>query len=166
MDQIEQMEPVPNRDYLLSFIARNNNGIYINDINTNYYIYNNLVNNYNYYMYNQDFQAVAAGAAAGQNVVTASALETFEKLRIDVCKVSQAQDKSAERSCEDGWSCSVCQSEPKEEEEQEEEQEEQEENEMVKTKCNHVFHSKCLAKWVVIKTSCPMCRASLTMKIT
>jgi len=152
MDEMEQMEPVSNRDYLLQFFAQPNNFYNFN----NFYIYNNIFNNY--YIYSDEFQP----AAAGENTLSpsASALETFERLRIDVCKVpqeAQAQDK-AKDGCEGAYSCSVCQSEQKEENE--------EENEMVKTKCNHVFHSKCLAKWVVIKTSCPICRASLTMKIT
>jgi hypothetical protein len=156
------MEPVANRDFLLAFIASNNNNFYngINDININYYVYNNVINNYHYYMNHQNFQA---GAAA----VAASALETFERLGIDVCKVAEEQaeeqDKSAEHSCEDAWSCSICQIN---EQEEEKEEEKEEVNEIVKTKCKHVFHSKCLAKWVVIKTTCPVCRASLIMKIT
>jgi hypothetical protein len=165
------MEPVANRDFLLAFIASNNNNFYngINDININYYVYNNVINNYHYYMNNQNFQAGAAGGAAA---VTASALETFERLGIDVCKVApqeqaEEQDKAAEHSCEDAWSCSICQiNEQEEEKEEEEEKKDEEVNEIVKTKCKHVFHSKCLAKWVVIRTTCPVCRASLIMKIT
>jgi hypothetical protein len=126
------MEPVANRDFLLAFIASNNNNFYngINDININYYVYNNVINNYHYYMNNQNFQA---GAAA----VTASALETFERLGIDVCKVApqeqaEEQDKSAEHSCEDAWSCSICQINEQEEEKEEEEEKKEEEEERKK----------------------------------
>ena len=112
----------------------------MNNIN-NFYIYNNVINNY--YIYNTGFQAGVASASA-----SASASETFERLRIDVCQYEK------EHSCEDASSCSICQNE-------EQEEEEEEEKEMVTTKCNHVFHSECLKQWVLIKTTCPMCRASL-----
>ena len=36
--------------------------------------------------------------------------------------------------------------------------------EIVRTNCGHVFHSKCLAKWVPHNTTCPMCRQSITKK--
>lgn len=26
------------------------------------------------------------------------------------------------------------------------------------TRCNHVFHSTCLQRWMEVKTTCPMCR--------
>ena len=131
------MEPVPNREFLLQFI---NNSNHNNSIN-NFYIYNNIINNY-YFYYNDGFQAGVVASAS------ASPSETFERLRIDVCQVSQEEK---EHSCEHASSCSICQNEEQEEEEEE----------MVTTKCNHVFHSKCLVKWVIINTTCPMCRASL-----
>ena len=31
-----------------------------------------------------------------------------------------------------------------------------------KTPCGHYFHSKCIAKWIKQKTSCPCCRLDLT----
>jgi hypothetical protein len=132
------MEPVPNREFLLQFF---NNGRYTSNNINNFYIYNNVINNY--YIYNTGFQA---GVVAS---TSASPSETFERLRIDVSQVSQDEK---EHGCEDTYSCSICQNEQEEEEE---------EKEMVTTKCNHVFHSTCLKKWVLIKTICPMCRASL-----
>ncbi len=35
-------------------------------------------------------------------------------------------------------------------------------NEIVKLKCNHVFHLKCLTSWKNINNSCPLCREEIT----
>jgi hypothetical protein len=33
------------------------------------------------------------------------------------------------------------------------------------TKCNHVFHKKCLKKWTTnFNTNCPLCRAQIVQK--
>lgn len=33
------------------------------------------------------------------------------------------------------------------------------------TKCNHVFHKKCLKKWTTnFNTTCPLCRAQIVPK--
>jgi|AntRauTorckE6833_2_1112554.scaffolds.fasta_scaffold71391_1 hypothetical protein len=34
------------------------------------------------------------------------------------------------------------------------------------TKCNHLFHSKCLDKWLTIGNTCPLCRTELIEKQT
>jgi len=34
-------------------------------------------------------------------------------------------------------------------------------SEQIKTKCNHMYHKKCLARWLVDKSSCPICRTNL-----
>jgi len=173
------MEPVPNREFLLDYINHNR----INSRNTNDYnmlnilvrnrtereyielihnIYNNhLINNY---IYNHGFQAAAAEVV--EPVTVASASSTFERLNIDVehhvvVVVSPSQAQASSQNChgdgdDSNACCSICLNA-----EQEAEQEE-----MVKTKCAHIFHSKCLAKWVIQKTTCPMCRTLLTKKIT
>jgi hypothetical protein len=178
------MEPVPNREFLLDYINSHNimnSRNIINDYN-DYNILNNLVRNRaerenidlihniyinhlnNNYIYNHG-QAGAAGAAAAEAVepvTVASASSTFEKFNIDVehhvvVVVSPSQAQASSQNChgdddDSNVCCSICLNA-----EQEAEQEE-----MVKTKCVHIFHSKCLAKWVIQnKTTCPMCRASL-----
>ena len=160
-----KMEPVPNREFLLDYINSHNimnSRNIINDYN-DYNILNNLVRNRaerenidlihniyinhlnNNYIYNH---GQAAAAEAVEPVVVASALSTFERLNLDVSLVSQEENQDSE----DTWICSIC-CENSEEEEIKEER--------VITKCNHTFHSKCLKKWAVQKTTCPMCRASL-----
>ena len=176
------MEPVPNRDFLLDYI---NNRHTINSRNIiNYYnnynmlnisvwnraerenidlihtIYINHLNNN--YIYNYG-QAAAHPAEAVEPVTLASASSTFEKFNIDVehhvvvvvSSPSQAQEPSEHchgNGDDDNACCSICLN--------------AEQEEMVKTKCAHTFHSKCLAKWVIQKTTCPMCRNSLIKKIT
>ena len=164
------MEPVPNRDFLLDYINNRNT---INSRNIiNYYnnynmlnisvwnraerenidlihnIYMNHLNNN--YIYNHG-QAAAHPAEAVEPVTVASALSTFERFNLDVSLVSLVSQEENQDS-EDAWLCSIC-CENSEEEEIKEER--------VITKCNHTFHSKCLKRWVVQKTTCPMCRASL-----
>ena len=114
-------------------------------------IYMNHLNNN--FIYNHG-QAAAHPAEAVEPVVVASALSTFERLNLDVSLVSLVSLVSQEETqdSEETWVCSIC-CENSEEEEIKEER--------VITKCNHTFHSKCLKKWVVQKTTCPMCRASL-----
>jgi hypothetical protein len=133
-------------------------------------IYMNHLNNN--FIYNHGFQA--AGQAV-EPVTVASASSTFEKFNIDVERhvvvVFQASSQHCHGDGDDSNACcSIClNAEAEQEAEQEEEQEEEQEaeqEEMVKTKCSHIFHSKCLAKWVIQKTTCPMCRTSLTKKIT
>ena len=34
------------------------------------------------------------------------------------------------------------------------------ENDKKKTKCNHVYHEKCIDKWFSINHQCPLCRKS------
>lgn len=174
------MEPVPNRESLLNYINSHNimNSRYIiNDYN-DYNMLNILVRNRaerenidlihtiyinhlnNNYIYNHGQAAAAAHPAeAVEPVTVASASSTFERLNIDVehhvVVVFQAQ-ASSEHCHGDGDDsnacCSICLNSDQEA--------------MVKTKCAHIFHSKCLAKWVIQKTTCPMCRTSLTKKIT
>ena len=146
--------------------------------------YNHLINNY---IYSHGGQAAAAAAEAVEPVVAiesvASALSTFERFNIDVehhVVLLPSQAQASSQHCHgdgDGNArCSIClkclnaeQEEDKEEEDKEEEDKEEEDNEkedkekeVVKTKCAHIFHSKCLAKWVIQKkTTCPMCRSSL-----
>jgi hypothetical protein len=173
------MEPVPNRDFLLEYInAANrinnhiinifnnnvvdNNNAYRNEVINNIIYMNHLNNNY---IYNYGFQAAGVQVqpiAASESV--ASALSTFERLNIEVedhVVVPPSQAQASSQNChgdgdDSNACCSICLNA-----EQEAEQEE-----MVKTKCAHIFHSKCLAKWVIQKTTCPMCRNSLTKKIT
>jgi hypothetical protein len=179
-----KMEPVPNRAFLLEHINRhnriNNSNIINNNIDYNivlnraerenieliYNIYINHLNNN--YIYNGGFQAAEA-AAAVQAVVAiesvASASSTFERLNIDVedhvvLSPSQASSQHCHGDGDGDVCCSICLNA-----EQEEEDKEEEEEEMVKTKCAHIFHSNCLAKWVIRKTTCPICRNSLTKKI-
>ena len=185
-----KMEPVPNRAFLLEHIDRHNRINNSNIINNNidYNILNNIVLNRaerenieliyniyinhlnNNYIYNGGFQA--AEAAAVQAVVAiesvASASSTFERLNIDVeDHVVLSPSQASSQHCHgdgdgDGDGdvcCSICLNAEQEEEDKEEEEE------MVKTKCAHIFHSNCLAKWVIRKTTCPICRNSLTKKI-
>jgi len=169
------MEPVHNREFLLDYInTRNVNVINSNIINSNIInIYNNVnrdefINDIIYmnhlnnnYLYNYGYQAVAAAHPAE----AVSASSTFERLNIDVehhVVATPPSQASSSQHCDgdDDACCSIClNSEEKKEEKKEEE-------EMVKTKCAHIFHSKCLAKWVIHKTTCPMCRNSLIKKIT
>lgn len=176
------MEPVPNREFLLDYINHNriNSRNIINDYN-DYNMLNNLVRNraerghidliyniynnhlINNYIYNHG-QPGAAAAEVVEPVVVASASSTFERLNIDVehhVVLLPSQAQASSQHChgdgdDSNACCSICLNA-----EQEAEQEE-----MVKTKCAHIFHSKCLAKWVIQKTTCPMCRTSLTKKIT
>jgi len=131
-------------------------------------------------VHNRDYLlGVIAAAEAVEPVVVASASSTFERLNIDVehhvvvvVSPSQAHEHYHGNGDDDNACCSIClkclnaeQEEKQEEEEKQEKQEEEkQEEEMVKTKCAHIFHSKCLAKWVIQKTTCPMCRNSLTKK--
>lgn len=162
------MQPVHNREFLLNYINNVNviNSITSITIINNFYneefindiIYMNHLNNN--YLYNYGYQAVAAAHPAE----AVSASSTFERLNIDVEHhvVAPPSQASSSQHCDgdDDACCSIClNSEEKKEENKEEE-------EMVKTKCAHIFHSKCLAKWVIHKTTCPMCRNSLTKKIT
>ena len=48
--------------------------------------------------------------------------------------------------------CSICIEQIKPEEAQE----------VVLTKCDHLFHYKCLSSWVIRKQQCPNCKASLS----
>lgn len=32
---------------------------------------------------------------------------------------------------------------------------------LMKTPCNHIFHSKCLEIWIDLKTECPYCRREI-----
>jgi hypothetical protein len=186
------MEPVQNREFLLDYIYHNriNNRNIINDYN-DYNMLNILVRNraerenidliHNIYMnhLNNNFiynhgQAAAHPAEAVEPVTVASASSTFEKFNIDVehhvvVVVSPSQAQASSQHChgdgdDSNACCSICLNAEQEEEQEAEQEAEQEE--MVKTKCSHIFHSKCLAKWVIQKTTCPMCRNSLTKKIT
>lgn len=174
------MEPVPNREFLLDYINHNriNNRNIINHYN-DYNMLNILVRNrterenidliHNIYMNHLNNNFIYNHGQAGQAVepvTVASASSTFEKFNIDVERhvvvvVSPSQAQASSQHChgdgdDSNACCSICLNA-----EQEAEQEE-----MVKTKCAHIFHSKCLAKWVIQKTTCPMCRTSLTKKIT
>ena len=33
----------------------------------------------------------------------------------------------------------------------------------ITTECNHIFHNKCLAKWLLTQNSCPLCRRDLCL---
>ena len=114
-------------------------------------------------VHNRDYLlGVIAAAEAVEPVVVASASSTFERLNIDVehhvvVVVSPSQAQASSEHChgdgdDSNACCSICLN--------------AEQEAMVKTKCSHIFHSKCLAKWVIQKTTCPMCRTSLTKKIT
>ena len=37
-------------------------------------------------------------------------------------------------------------------------------NEYSKTSCNHIFHTKCIEKWVEIKSDCPCCRNKICLE--
>jgi len=185
------MEPVPNREFLLDYINHNriNSRNIINDYNDynmlnilvrnrtereNIELIHNIYNNHliNNYIYNHGFQAAAAEVV--EPVTVASASSTFEKFNIDVehhvvVVVSPSQAQASSQNChgdgdESNACCSICLNAEQEAEPEAEQEAEQEE--MVKTKCAHIFHSKCLAKWVIQKTTCPMCRTSLTKNIT
>lgn len=180
------MEPVHNREFLLDYInTRNVNVINSNIINSNIInIYNNvnrdeLINNIIYmnhlnnnYLYNYGYQAAGAHPVEAVDpliAAVASASSTFERLNIDVEHhvVASPSQASSSQHCDgdDDACCSICLNSEEEEKDKEKDKEEEEEK-MVKTKCAHIFHSKCLAKWVIQKTTCPMCRNSLTKKIT
>lgn len=32
--------------------------------------------------------------------------------------------------------------------------------------CNHVFHVKCVEKWLALRCSCPTCRCSTVISVT
>ena len=122
-------------------------------------------------VHNRDYLlGVIAAAEAVEPVVVASASSTFERFNIDVehhapslCQ-SQAPSEHCHGHDDDSNArCSICLKCLNAEQEEEDKEEEEE---MVKTKCAHIFHSKCLARWVIQKTTCPMCRNSLTKKIT
>jgi hypothetical protein len=142
----------------------NNNSAYRNEVINNIIYMNHLNNNY---IYNYGFQAAGA-----HPVEAVSASSTFERLNIDVEHhvVASPSQASSSQHCDgdDDACCSICLNSEEEEKDKEEEEEKKEEKEekMVKTKCAHIFHSKCLAKWVIQKTTCPMCRNSLIKKIT
>jgi hypothetical protein len=136
------MEPVPNREFLLNYINFNyNNYNILNNNILNLNIYRNHLNN-NILYTNHGFQAVAIESVA-------SASSTFKKFNIDVVVVCEEKDTSCSI-------CLVCLDA--------EQEEEKEIVEIVRTNCGHVFHSKCLAKWVPHNTTCPMCRQSITKK--
>lgn len=171
------MQPVPNREFLLDYINSHNimnSRNIINDYN-DYNMLNILVRNRaerenidlihtiymnhlnNNYIYNNGQAAAAAHhpAEAVEPVTVASASSTFEKFNIDVehhvVVVFQASSEHCHGDGDDSNACcSICLNSDQEA--------------MVKTKCAHIFHSKCLAKWVIQKTTCPMCRTSLTKK--
>ena len=50
---------------------------------------------------------------------------------------------------EDNTECSICL------------QENHHKHKFVKTKCDHVFHKRCLAKWINTKNTCPLCRNNI-----
>ena len=127
-----------------------NNYNHLNN-NNNYNIYINHLNNNLIYM-NYGFQAAAEEAIASVAVAiesVASASSTFKKFNIDVVVVCEEKDTCCSI-------CLVCLDA--------EQEEEKEIVEIVRTNCGHVFHSKCLAKWVPHNTTCPMCRQSITKK--
>jgi len=162
-------------DYnMLNILVRNRAERENIDLIHNIYI-NHLNNNY---IYSHGGQAAAAAAEAVEPVVAiesvASALSTFKRFNIDVeyhVVLLPSQAQASSQHCHgdgDGNTCcSIClkclNAEQEEEDKEEEDKEkEDKEKEVVKTKCAHIFHSKCLAKWVIQKkTTCPMCRASL-----
>lgn len=178
-----KMQPVHNREFLLEYM-NNHNRINSSNIFNNYIDYSILINTIvlntserehidlinniymnhlnNNYIYNYGYQAAAAAAHPTEAV---SASSTFERLNIDVehhVVATPPSQASSSQHCDgdDDACCSICLN-------SEEEEKKEEKKEMVKTKCAHIFHSKCLAKWVIQKTTCPMCRNSLlTKKIT
>jgi hypothetical protein len=165
------MEPVPNREFLLDYINMNNynnHNILNNNNILNLNIYRNHLNNNLIYM-NYGFQAAAEEAIASVAVAiesVASASSTFKKFNIDVVVVdttlpSESSESSASSHVcqEKDTCCSICLVCLDVEQE-----EEKEIVEIVRTKCGHVFHSKCLAKWVPHNTTCPMCRQSIIKK--
>lgn len=126
-------------------------------------------------VHNRDYLlGVIAAAQAVEPVTVASASSTFERLNIDVEHhaplLCQAHEHYHGNGDDGNACCSIClkclnaEQEEEDKEEEDKEEEEKQEEEMVKTKCAHIFHSKCLAKWVIQKTTCPMCRNSLTKK--
>lgn len=174
-----KMQPVHNREFLLEYM-NNHNRINSSNILNNYIDYSILINTIvlntserehidlinniymnhlnNNYIYNYGYQA----AAAAHPTEAVSASSTFERLNIDVEHhvVAPPSQVSSSQHCDgdDDACCSICLNS---------EEKKEEKKEMVKTKCAHIFHSKCLAKWVIQKTTCPMCRNSLlTKKIT
>ncbi len=36
---------------------------------------------------------------------------------------------------------------------------------IINTKCNHIFHNKCLIKWCKISNTCPVCRVEDPLEI-
>ena len=34
-------------------------------------------------------------------------------------------------------------------------------NDLVKTECNHIYHKKCINKWIKENNTCPICRVNL-----
>jgi hypothetical protein len=171
-------------------VVNHENGYNHYSINRNYWneiiymIHERNLNEMIVPVHNRDYLlGVIAAAEAVEPVVVASASSTFERFNIDVehhvvVVVSPCQSQASSQNChgdgdDSNACCSIClkclnaeQEEEEEEKQEAEKQEKQEEEEMVKTKCAHIFHSKCLAKWVIHKTTCPMCRNSLTKKIT
>ena len=159
----EKMEPVSNRDFLLINANNNviNNNAYRNEVINNIIYMNHLNNDY---IYSYGFQAAGVQVqpiVASESVASASS--TFERLNIDVEHHVVAPQSQAPSSShgdgDDACCCSICLNSEEEEEKKEEEKR------MVKTKCAHIFHSECLAKWVIQKTTCPMCRNSLIKKL-
>ena len=121
-------------------------------------------------VHNRDYLlGVIAAAQAVEPVTVASASSTFEKFNIDVehhmvaplCQAQASSQHCHGHGDDSNARCSICLKCLNAEQEEEDKEEEEE---MVKTKCAHIFHSKCLAKWVIQKTTCPMCRNSLTKK--
>jgi hypothetical protein len=51
--------------------------------------------------------------------------------------------------CEQNFDCSICYNEFTKDEES------------IKLKCNHIYHSDCIKKWVSTSSTCPMCRYNI-----
>ena len=130
----------------------NYNNYNLNNNNRNYWnemifmIHEMNVNEMIVPVHNRDYLLGVLGVISGASksssaCVVETPVEIFERLEINVTKVSK-QEQAQEEKKED--CCSVCKEDCV--------------NEVVTTGCNHLFHACCLATWVKTKKTCPNCR--------
>ena len=113
--------------------------IYINMYNDESVMYNTILqifNEYNFFLNHPNYLQI--------NVENVSPCVILERNRIKFTIIEKENSDEYMGDC-----CSICLFDYNDVEQQQE---------IVKTKCNHIFHLNCLSNWVNQSKTCPICR--------
>jgi hypothetical protein len=118
--------------------------IYINMYNDESAMYNTILqifNAYNYFLNDPNYLQT--------NVENVSPGAILERNRIKFTVIEKQNPHEYMGDC-----CSICLFDYNHVNDVEQEQQQ----EIIKTKCNHIFHLNCLSNWVNQSKTCPICR--------